>query len=132
MVNHCKKLSQDQEENRLTLPEHLIELLREDKINAEAISFIELHFAQWEYVLEKACQKECEFSLESEYTLQEVSFWESHCKEIQSIKSQVAAFPVKNVVNLLRDFNYDLTKWNALLLRLEDCYAEGISILFKF
>lgn len=129
MVNHCKKLSQDQEENRLTLPEHLIELLKEDKINSESLSLLEFHFTQWEYVLEKISQKECEFTLESEYTLQEMSFWESHCKAMQTIKSQINSFPVENVVSLLKDFNHDLSRWNDLIVRLDEYYAEGMFLL---
>lgn len=130
IVNHCKKLSDCKSEHKLVLPEHLAQSVKDDAITLQVIESLEFHFAQWELVLENLIQKECDFASDLQYVIQEMSFWETLCKEINAVKSQIISFPVYNVVRLLQSTHRDLTKWNKLLINLDERLSEGKPRLF--
>lgn len=124
IVNHCKQLSDNKRELKLSLPDHLVLAVKDDNISFETIGLLEFHFAQWELVLETLIQKQCDFTSDVQYIIQEMSFWESLVKEINAIKAQIIAFPVYNVVRLLRSHR-DLANWNKLLICLDERLSEG-------
>jgi hypothetical protein len=124
IVNHCKQLSDVKRELKLALPDHLAQAVKDDNISLETIGLLEFHFTQWELVLETLIQKQCDFTSDLQYIIQEMSFWDALVKEINAIKAQITACPVYNVVRLLRT-HCDLTHWNKLLIQLDERLSEG-------
>jgi hypothetical protein len=115
----------------LILPEHLVLALKEEKINSDTVSALDSHFSQWECVLENVIQKECEFTSDLQYIVQEMSFWETLVKDINALKSQIVCFPVYNVVRLLQGNHREMGKWNKLLISLDERLSEGILLFHE-